>query len=95
MVKCLNLDANILPKHSDIHTYSTRTNNKFIAPKCHMKKSEMPIIFKMIKVWQKLPADVCISDSLNVFVDNSRNYFLSRYFHNVYFFISAICCISA
>ena len=33
MFKCLNLNANILPKHSDIHNYPTRNNNKFIAPK--------------------------------------------------------------
>ena len=26
MFKCLNLNANILPKHSDIHNYSTRNN---------------------------------------------------------------------
>ena len=38
MFKCLNLNANILPKHSDIHNYSTRNNNKFIAPKYNMKK---------------------------------------------------------
>ena len=57
MFKCLNLNANILPKHSDIHNYSTR-NNKFIAPKCNMRKSEMSIDFKSIKVWNKLPADI-------------------------------------
>ena len=49
MFKCLNL--NILPKHSDIHNYYTRNNNKFIAPKCNMRKSEMSINFKSIKVW--------------------------------------------
>ena len=74
MFKCLNLNANILPKHSDIHNYPTRNDNKFIAPKCNMRKSEMSINFKSIKVWNKLTAD-----SLNVFMDNLRNYFLSRY----------------
>ena len=39
MYKCLNLNANILPRHSDIHYYPTRNNNKFIAPKCNMRKS--------------------------------------------------------
>ena len=33
MYKCLNLNANILPKLTDIHNYPTRNNNKFIAPK--------------------------------------------------------------
>ena len=70
MFKCLNLNANILPKHSDIHKYHTRNNNKFIAPKCNMKS---------IKVWDKLPADIRSSDSLNVFMDNLRNYFISQY----------------
>ena len=83
MFKCLSLNANILPKHSDIHNYYTRNNNKFIAPKCNMKKSEMSINFKRIEVWNKLPADICtsdhLSDSLNVFMDNLRNYYLSRY----------------
>ena len=52
MFKCLNLNANIFPKHSDIHN---RNNNKFIAPKCNKKKSQMSINFKSIKVWNKLP----------------------------------------
>ena len=77
MFKFLNLNVNILPKHSDIHNYPTRNNNKFIAPKCNMIKSEMTINFKSIKVWVKLPADICTSDSLNVFMDHLRNYFIS------------------
>ena len=48
--KCSNLNANILPRHSDIHNYPTRNNNKFIAPKCNMRKSEISINFKSIKV---------------------------------------------
>ena len=64
MFKCLNLNANILPKHSDIHNYHTRNNNKFIAPKCNMRKSEMSIHFKSINVWNKLPADIRTSDTL-------------------------------
>ena len=72
-------NANILPKHSDIHNYTTRNNNKFIAPICNMRKSEMSINFKSIKVWNKLPADIRAADSLNVFMDNLRKYFLSRY----------------
>ena len=79
MFKCLNLNVNILSKHSYIHNYHTRNNNKFIAPKCNMRKSEMSINFKSIKVWNKLPADICTSDSLNIFMDNLRNYFLSQY----------------
>ena len=75
----LNLNANILPKHSDIHNYSTRNNNKWIAPKCNMRKPEISINFKIIKVWNKLSANIRTSDSLNVFMDNLRNYFLSRY----------------
>ena len=82
MFKCLNLNTNILPKHSDIFNYPTRNNNKFIAPKCNMRKSEMSINFKRIKVWNKLPADIRTVDSLNVFMDNLRNYFLSRYWAN-------------
>ena len=50
MFKYLNLYANILPKHSDIHNYPTRNNNKVIAPKCNMKKSEMSINLKSTKV---------------------------------------------
>ena len=38
MFKCLNLNVNILPKHSDIYNYSTRNNNKFIASKCSTRK---------------------------------------------------------
>ena len=57
MFKCLNLNANILPKHSDVHNSPTRNNKKFIAPKCNMRKSEMSINFKSIKVWNKLAAD--------------------------------------
>ena len=79
MFKCLNLNANIFQRHSDIHNYSTRNNNKFIAPKCHMKKSEMSVNFESIKVWNKLPADIRTSDSLYVFMDHLRNNFLSRY----------------
>ena len=79
MFKCLNLNVNILPKHSDIHNYRTWNNNKCIAPKCNMRKSEMSINFKSIKVWNKLPAGIRTADSLNVFMDNLRNYFLSRY----------------
>ena len=79
MFKCSNLNANILPRHSDIHNYPTRNNNKFIAPKYNMRRSEMSINFKGIKVWNKLPADIGTADSLNVFMDNLRKYFLSRY----------------
>ena len=61
------------------HNYPTRNNDKFIAPKCSMRKSEMLINFKSIKVWKTLRADIRTSDSLNVFMDNLRNYFLSRY----------------
>ena len=78
MFKCLNSNVNILPRHSDIHNFPTRNNNKFIAPKCNMKKSEMSKNFKSIKVWNKLPSDIRTSDSLNVFMDNLRNYYLSR-----------------
>ena len=79
MFKCLNLYVNILPKHSDIHNYYTRSINKFIAVKCNMEKSELSINFKSIKVWNKLPADIRISDSLSVFMYNLRNYYLSRH----------------
>ena len=67
MFKCLNLNANILPKLSDIHNYPARNNNKFIAPKYNMRKSEMSINFKSIKVWNKLPADIRTSDSLQTY----------------------------
>ena len=79
MFKCLNLNANILPKHSDIHNYPTRNNNTFIAPNFNMRKSEMSMNFKSINVWNKLSAYIHTSDSLNVFMDNLRNYLLSRY----------------
>ena len=59
--------------------YPTRNNNKFIAPKCNIKGSEMSINFKSIKVWNKLPADIRTFDSSNVFMENLRNYFLLRY----------------
>ena len=76
MLKGLNLNDNILPKHSNIHNYSTRNNNKFRAPKCYMKKSEMYINFKSMKVWNNLSADIrtYISDSFNVFMDNFLTY---------------------
>ena len=81
--KYLNLNHNILPKHSDIRNYSTGNNNNFIAQnvtsKSNIKKSEMSTYFKGIKVWNKLPADIRTSDSLYVFMDNLRNYCLSRY----------------
>ena len=73
MFKCLNSNGNILPKHSDIHIYPTTNTNKFITPKCNMKKSEMSINFKSLK------SDIRTSDSLNVFMDNLRNFCLSRY----------------
>ena len=57
MFKCLYLNANILPIHSDINNYSTRNNNKFIAPKYNKRKSEMFINLKSIQVLNKLPAD--------------------------------------
>ena len=63
MFKCLNFNANILPKQSAIHNYTTRNNNKFIAPKRNMRKSEMSINFKSIKVCNKFPADIRTSDS--------------------------------
>ena len=72
MFECLNLNANILPKHSDIHNYPTRNNNKFIAPKCNMRKSEMSINYKI----EGSPADIRTSDSLNVLMDSLGNYFL-------------------
>ena len=77
MLKILNLNANILPRHSDIHNYHTINNHKFIAPKCNMRKSEMSLNFKSIKVWNMHPADICTSNSLNVFMDNLRNYFIT------------------
>ena len=79
MFKCLNLNANILPRHSDIYNYPTRNNNKFIASKRNIRKSETSINFKSIKVWNKLSADIRTADSLNVFMDNFRKYFLSQY----------------
>ena len=88
MFKCLNLNANILPRHSDIHNYSTRNNNKFIAPKCNMKKPEMSINFKSIKVSNKLPADIRTSEYINVFMNNLRNYYTfhgTEFMTNVFF----------
>ena len=78
------------------YNYSTRNNNKFIAPKCNMIKSEMSINFKSIKVWNKLSADIRTSYSFNVYiyVDNLRNYYLSRYWvhhYNVFFFCDMLC----
>ena len=96
MFKSLNLNKNILLKHPDIQNYSTRNNNKFTAPKCNMTKSEMSINFKSIKVWNKTPADIRTSDSLNVIVDNLRNYttfHVTELITNVFLF-SGICCIS-
>ena len=49
MFKCLNLNTNILPKHSDIHNYSTRNNNKYKAPKCDMKNRKCVLISKVFK----------------------------------------------
>ena len=96
MFKCLNLNANILPRHSDIHNYATRNNNKFIAPKCNMKKSELSIKFKSIEIWNK--PNIRTLNSLNVFVDNLRNYLLPLTELSsslLYFFVfSAIFCIS-
>ena len=67
----------------------------------NMRKSEMSINFKSIKVWNKLPADICTADSLNVFMDNLRNYTSSHdteLITDVFFvfciFFCAICCIS-
>ena len=80
MFKFLNLNANVLPKHSDIHNHPTRNNNKFIAPKCNMRKSEMSINFKSIKVWNKHPADIRTSDSLHAYLWIIED--------------TAICCIS-
>ena len=77
--KCLNLNANILPKLSIIHNYYIRNNNKFISPKYSLRKSEMFRNFKSIKVLNKLPADIRSSNSLNVFMDNLKNYYLSLY----------------
>ena len=54
--------------------YSTRNNNKSIAPKCSMRKSEISINFKSIKVWNKLPADIRKSDALNVFMDPNQKF---------------------
>ena len=81
MIKCLNVNANILSsKHSDIHNYYTsNNNNNFIAPKYNTKKSKMSINFKSINVWNKLPTYIHTSDSLNIFMDNLRNYCLSLY----------------
>ena len=89
MFKYLNLNANILPRHSDIHNYPIRNNNKFKAPKYNMRKSEMSINFKSIKVWNKLSADIRTADSLNVFMDNLRNYtsFHDTEFNTDVFFI--------
>ena len=80
MFKCLNLNANIFPEHSDIHNYYTTNNNKFIPPKCNMKKFEMSINFSSIKAspLNELPDDIRTSDSLNVFMDNLM-YYLSLY----------------
>ena len=50
MFKYLNLNVNILFKHSDTHNYNTTNANNIRAPKCNMKKSEMSINFKSIKV---------------------------------------------
>ena len=60
-----------------IITILARDNNNFIAPKYYMKKSEMSVNFKSIKVWNKLPADIPKSDSLYVFKDNLKNHNLS------------------
>ena len=64
----------IFYQNIDIYNDPTRNNNKFIAPKCNIRKSEMSINFKSIKVLNKLPADIHTLDSLNVFMDNLRNY---------------------
>ena len=83
-----HLNENILPKESDIHNYPTRNNNKFITRKCNMRKSEMSINFKSIKVYNKPPADIRTSESLNVFMDNLRTTsFLDTEFITDVFFI--------
>ena len=45
----------------------------------------------------KLPSDIRISDSLNVFIDNWWNYTTSHgteFITNIFFLFSEICCIS-
>ena len=55
----------------------------------------MSINFTSIKVWNKLPADIPTSDSLNVFMDNFRILpFTVLSSSQMYFLFSAICCIS-
>ena len=80
--------------------FSTGNKNKFTATKCNMRKSEMSINYKSIQLWNKPPAVIRTSDSLNEFMDNLRNYNLSRHCMNsslMYFFIfwdvylSAMC----
>ena len=59
---------------------STMNNNKFIAPKCILRKSEMSINFKSIKVIGTSFQLIFVHRTLlNVFMDNLRNYYLSRY----------------
>ena len=58
MFKCLNLNANILPKNSDIHNYNTRNSNNFTVPEYNMKNQKCQKKLKSIKVWNKLPADI-------------------------------------
>ena len=42
MFKCLNLNANSLPKHSGIHNnYNTSNKNHFISPKYNAKTFEI------------------------------------------------------
>ena len=57
-----------------------------------MRKSDMSINFKSIKVWTEPPPDIRISDSLNVFMDNLMKIFST--FHNTEFFtkVSVIFC---
>ena len=62
-----------------------------------MKKSEMSINFQNIKILNKLPADIRISDSLNIFMNNLRNHYLSHipvFITNVFFISAVICFIS-
>lgn len=72
-----------LTKHSDIHKYGTRQNNLYLLPIYNYNVTRKGTLYNGIKIFNHLPADLKLINSLNSFKRKLKHFLLNNVFYNL------------
>lgn len=76
-----------LPRHSDVHTYATRSRDNYVPPRHRLEKTKNTFLFLGTKVYNHLPAEVK-SQPPNQFKKKLKKYLCDNAFYSIEEFLA-------